>query len=343
MINKLSSVKFLVHLSICFVFSLILSVESARAQITVDNTSVNGTSDSVVAVTVLTFNHTVNFCANCVLYVGVSTYSQLNVPTARVTSVTYGTQTLTPIGMQVSPIPTLPATGNTSVEIYRLVAPPVGANTVTINLIPAAVNTIVGGAISFNGVSQTTPNGAFSANSGNSDALNLTIADSFNGDVVLGVGATSPNAVYFGTPTPPQTEQWNGRVFFNNSFDVGFGDTKSAVSAVTQLTRNSTNPASWAFGGFAVKPLVLTAAASSVEGRVLTQTGRGVFRAVVNLTDKTGAKRAAMTNPFGYFHFNDVPAGENYIISVTSKRFAFSAQSINIVNQINELFFTAQP
>ena len=342
MFNKFSPSEFFALPSALFIILLILSVGNLRAQVTVDSTSVNGTSDSVVAVTVLTFNHTVNFCANCVLYVGVSTYSQLNVPTARVTSVTYGAQTLTSVGTQVSPLPTLPATGNTAVEIFRLVAPPTGTKTVTINLIPATVNTIVGGAISLNGVSQTTPNGAFTSNSGNSDTLNLSVTDGFNGDLALGVGATSPNAVFFGSPMPPQIEQWNGRVFFNNSFDVGFGDTKSAVSATTQLTRNSTTPASWAFGGFAVKPLVVTAAASSVEGRVLTQSGRGVSRAVVYLTDRTGEKRAALTNPFGYFRFNDVPSGENYIVSVSSKRFSFSAQNINVVNQINELIFTAQ-
>ena len=342
MFNKFSPAGFFVSLSALFIISLILSVGYAKAQITIDNTSANGASDNA-AVTVLTFNHTVNACTNCVLYVGVSTYSQINVPTTRVTSVTFGAQTLTSVGTQISPLPTFPATGNSAVEIFRLTAPPTGTNVVTINLIPAAVNQIVGGAISLNGVSQTTPNGTFASSSGNSDTLTLFVPDSFNNNLVLGVGSSSPNAIFFGSPVSPETEQWNGRPFFGSSYDVGFGDTKLAVGANTQLTRNTTNPASWAFGGFAVKPLVLTAATSSLQGRVVTPSGRGISRVFVYLTDGSGKKRTALTNPFGYFYFDEVSAGDNYVIEAVSKRYTFSARSVNAYNQINQLTLTAEP
>jgi len=66
-----------------------------------------------------------------------------------------------------------------------------------------------------------------------------------------------------------------------------------------------------------------TSAEVTVGGRVVNESGRGIARAQITMTDADGAVRYAQTNPFGYFRFADVPAGETYIFNA-AKRYRFS-------------------
>ena len=95
---------------------------------------------------------------------------------------------------------------------------------------------------------------------------------------------------------------------------------------------------------FLVAP-VATAAGVTVGGRVLTAEGRGIRNARVLLTGTTGETRSALTNPFGYYRFYDVPAGEIYIFSVSAKRFHFqnSTQVLSITEDLENLDFVANP
>lgn len=77
-----------------------------------------------------------------------------------------------------------------------------------------------------------------------------------------------------------------------------------------------------------------TAASVSVGGRVMTASGRGIRNIIVTMTDANGNIKMARTSSFGYYHFNDVAAGETYILTATGKRFAFS-QPLQVLN-INE-------
>ncbi|MBA2495038.1 MAG: carboxypeptidase regulatory-like domain-containing protein [Acidobacteria bacterium] len=77
-------------------------------------------------------------------------------------------------------------------------------------------------------------------------------------------------------------------------------------------------------------------------GRVSSAKGRGVTRARVYLTDQQGETRYAMTNSFGYFRFDDVPAGETYIVNVFSKSYQFSSQVVTVTEEITELNFLPQ-
>ncbi len=85
---------------------------------------------------------------------------------------------------------------------------------------------------------------------------------------------------------------------------------------------------------------IVTAAAVSVSGRVLTNTNRGLMNAVVYLTDQAGNTRAARTNPFGYYQFNDIPSGQTVIMSVVSKRYQFAPQVLNVSEDIQNFDFT---
>ena len=65
-------------------------------------------------------------------------------------------------------------------------------------------------------------------------------------------------------------------------------------------------------------------------GRITNSNMRGVFSAIVSLTDPIGQTRYAFTNPFGYFAFRNIPAGITYTFRVQNKRFTFPPQDIFI-------------
>jgi hypothetical protein len=77
-----------------------------------------------------------------------------------------------------------------------------------------------------------------------------------------------------------------------------------------------------------------TAATVSISGRVMTASGRGIMNVRLSLTDSNGQVRTARTTSFGYYRFDDVQAGETYILSAIGKRYTFS-QPVQVLN-INE-------
>jgi pimeloyl-ACP methyl ester carboxylesterase len=89
-------------------------------------------------------------------------------------------------------------------------------------------------------------------------------------------------------------------------------------------------------------PLSPTAADADVSGRILNQQNRGISRATVTIisTDGTYSKNV-MTNQFGYFRFTDIPAGNDYIISINHKSYTFNSQVLSIQDNIADLIFTA--
>lgn len=67
-----------------------------------------------------------------------------------------------------------------------------------------------------------------------------------------------------------------------------------------------------------------TAASVWVTGRAVTAFGRPISRALVTMTDSMGNTRSAITNPFGYYRFDDVQVGGGYVFTIYSKRFVFT-------------------
>ena len=78
----------------------------------------------------------------------------------------------------------------------------------------------------------------------------------------------------------------------------------------------------------------------SVGGRVATPSGLGLRNAVVSIVDPQGIRRNATTSSFGVFNFIDIPTGGLYIVSVSSKRFRFTSQSITINGNLSNVNFT---
>lgn len=76
---------------------------------------------------------------------------------------------------------------------------------------------------------------------------------------------------------------------------------------------------------FAAPP---TAAGIKVSGRVTTASGRGIVNVFVTMTDSAGNERTARTTSFGYYHFDDVAAGETITLTAKAKHFRFNQPSI---------------
>jgi len=88
-----------------------------------------------------------------------------------------------------------------------------------------------------------------------------------------------------------------------------------------------------------------TAASVSVGGRVLTAQGSGIRNAVITLTGGSLTQPiTTRTSSFGYYRFDEIPAGATYILTVGSKRFSFTNPSmiISLSDEINEANFVAE-
>lgn len=72
-----------------------------------------------------------------------------------------------------------------------------------------------------------------------------------------------------------------------------------------------------------LKYFVPTAANVSVGGRIVNESGRGLSRTQITLTDTSGNIRTAIANPFGYYRFENVEVGQTYIIQASGKGLQF--------------------
>jgi Carboxypeptidase regulatory-like domain len=104
------------------------------------------------------------------------------------------------------------------------------------------------------------------------------------------------------------------------------------------------SPVAASSGNFTIG-LAPTAASASIAGKVLNASGRGVSRVRVTITDSSGAIRYSMTNSFGNYRFDNLEVGQNYILSVSSKRYQFAnaTQTIFVGDDLTGVDFTALP
>jgi hypothetical protein len=83
--------------------------------------------------------------------------------------------------------------------------------------------------------------------------------------------------------------------------------------------------------------LVPTAAGVSISGMVLTPTGTPIVGARVFLAEQNGGRRAALSNPFGYYQFDDVEAGQLYQLNATHRFYQFQTVLVRVVDQVTDL------
>lgn len=132
------------------------------------------------------------------------------------------------------------------------------------------------------------------------------------------------------TPFPNNDAQINALAFSNDGKILAAGKTWNGTAYDFAIARYQNELA----------PL---AANVSVSGRILTANGYAIRNVIVTLTDTNGYTKTTRTSSFGYFHFDEIPVGETYIISVASKRFTFnpSSQVLTVNEELADINFIA--
>lgn len=101
-------------------------------------------------------------------------------------------------------------------------------------------------------------------------------------------------------------------------------------------------PDSGAVTSTSIQFAVATSAGVSISGRVMSPNGMGISKSSVTLTDTHGATRTVLTNPFGYYTFEDVAAGTSVTVSVSAKGRTFANPTIiySVGDAVDSLNFT---
>ena len=134
------------------------------------------------------------------------------------------------------------------VEIWKLVSPPEGSADVVITFSADLRRAAVAGVITFTGVNQADPLGAFAETYGDTNSPSLAVP-SGSDELVLGVFACETcTSVSF---LSPGVEQWNLNVSSNT-----FGAAETYEGASPDVTLSATLGSSdhWAMGGISIKP-----------------------------------------------------------------------------------------
>ncbi len=210
------------------------------AQVVVENeTSVVGDG-----VTSLTVSHTVTNSNNRLLLVGISL--RRNNANATVSAVTYGSQTMTSVG--TSAIDGDNEEGR--MYIYELVAPNLGTANVVATFNAAADRGAVVGAVSFSGVDQSAPLGAFSAADGDNNSPSLTNIQSATNELIFNVLAVKGDNI--SSANAGQTIRYNG----NSGDQIRGAASTKAGSANASVGWTIASDRKWALGAVSVKPVL---------------------------------------------------------------------------------------
>jgi len=154
----------------------------------------------------------------------------------------------------------------------------------------------------------------------------------------LGILVATPNAYVAGTRQMITVTFNVAATATAGTYPIGF--TNSPVGQnVSAVTGGTLLPATYESGNVVIGT---TAAGVEVSGRVITSDGRGLRNATVELTDSKGNTRTVTTGSFGNYRFEDVEAGESYVISVTSKRYRFASRVVSVTDSLSDVDFIGQ-
>lgn len=110
------------------------------------------------------------------------------------------------------------------------------------------------------------------------------------------------------------------------------------------MTNNPVGQGEWVgINNLLASAFVPTAAHASISGRVFAPEGSPLSRATVNLYNSVGGIQTTQTNSFGYYSFNELPAGEIYVLEARSKRYVFSnpTQVVTLNDNLTDVNFYA--
>jgi hypothetical protein len=80
----------------------------------------------------------------------------------------------------------------------------------------------------------------------------------------------------------------------------------------------------------------------TVTGQVVDADGQAVRNVRVTLLGQGGVSRIGVSNNFGNFRIEDIPAGETYIIAASHRLLIFTPQAVMIIED-TELVLRALP
>lgn len=116
----------------------------------------------------------------------------------------------------------------------------------------------------------------------------------------------------------------------------------AAHAILFEYIGSTTGTASYVIDDVQLNVCPLSAANVSVSGRVLSESGYGVPKATVIMNDSAGNTRVSLTNPFGYYRFDDVTAGQTYFLSVSSKVANYQQRVLTVGDDMTDIDFTPQ-
>lgn len=90
-------------------------------------------------------------------------------------------------------------------------------------------------------------------------------------------------------------------------------------------------------GAFEVQSV--TSASVFIQGRVLDRAGRCVSKARLVMTETDGTQRFTVTNPFGYYRFDNVKIGQIVVLEATGKGFNPQTRVLSVNELIENLDF----
>ena len=152
--------------------------------------------------------------ANRVLIVGISTR---RAPT--IATVTYGAASLTRIRRDID------TSSDETTELWYLVAPVIGTDTITVTQGAVFSESMVGGSVSFTGVDQTVPISNSIGATASSTTASVTVTSATN-EIAVGIVSTRNGGTL--TTDAAQTERWNLKPDHD-----GAGSTKAGTASVT--------------------------------------------------------------------------------------------------------------
>jgi hypothetical protein len=192
-----------------------------------------------------------------VMLVGIS---YLNANNTAVSSINYGGQVMTLVGdLNYN---NGGSTYYTRVYIYRLIAPLTGSNTLALTWSGALSQGAVVGAITYNGVNQSTPTGTFASSSGNNTTPSVTVTGA-TGRVMFGVVSGQTTSAY--NVTNGGTQLWSSMPYSGQT--TGNAQSKPGATSV-DLTWSGANRR-WAASGVSLYQATKITSASFIQSPVL--------------------------------------------------------------------------
>jgi hypothetical protein len=154
-------------------------------------------------------------------------------------------------------------------------------------------------------------------------------------------GALTANLLFNYLDTDVDGNESNYRLIRIANGGAPFSMAGSIVNTTnnTLSLNNVTEFSEWTGG-----ELAPTGARAVIGGRVVRADGNGIGKTVIVLQSINGSQpQYALTNPFGYFRFNDVAVGETYLISVSAKQYQFMqpTQMLFVIGDMENVTFVA--